>query len=440
MGSKAINWSSRAGFQKSPVKGNGSIDAVAQAAPRGEGCFGSLQAIGGPEMPARSLVRGYGIAFLFVAMALVFSLLLQRFFPYPFLFVFFAAVMASAWFGGTGPGLFAVLVSTVAVEYFFVPPLYSFAVNATDATYLAAFIVCALVASWVSSAKKEDEQALREARDQLEVRVAERTAELQRSNTELQQSIEQREKAQQALIKTQAELAELSRFLTIGELTASIAHEVNQPLTAVVTYGRACLEWLSANPPNLEEARQAAKTVIQDGTRAGAVLNRIRTLFKRQSPAKDWLNLNDVIRESMVFVRDEAIRHRVTIRTELAPDLPKVKADRIQLEQVMLNLVMNAIDAVRETSNRPKEVVISSRKEGPTEVLVSIEDSGGGISAETAEKIFDPFFTTKPHGIGMGLSISRSIIESHEGRLWAVPGRPDGAIFQFTIRIGLQEG
>jgi C4-dicarboxylate-specific signal transduction histidine kinase len=373
---------------------------------------------------------------LFVATALFSTLLAQRFFPYPVLFLFFAAVMASAWFGGTGPGLFAVFVSTTVVDYFFVPPVHSFAVNATNSAYFASFVVCALVTSWVSSAKKEDEEALRDARDQLEIRVAERTAELQRSNTELQRSIEQHDQAQQALMKTQAELAELSRFLTMAELTASIAHEVNQPLTAVVVYGRACLEWLSASPPNLEEAGRAAEIVIQDGTRAGAVLNRIRALFRRQPVAKDWLDLNEVIREAAAFAREEATRNRITIRTELARDLPKIKGDRVQLEQVILNLVMNGIDALRETTNR-KEIVIISRREGSREVLVSVEDSGAGISAEIAEKIFDPFFTTKSQGIGMGLSISRSIVESHGGRLWMEPHLLDGARFQFTLGIGL---
>lgn len=331
------------------------------------------------------------------------------------------------------------LLSTIAIDYFFVPPLRSFAINATDATYFASFIVCALVASWISAAKKEDEEALRETRDQLEVRVAERTAELQRSNDELQESIEQREKAQQALIKTQGELAELSRFLTMGELTASIAHEVNQPLTAVVTYGRACLEWLSAAPPNLEEARHAARTLVQNGTRAGDIINRIRALFRRQAPAKDWLDLNEVIRESMIFMREDAGKHQITLRTELAVDLPRVNADRVQLEQVILNLVMNAVDAMRGTGSSSKEVVIRSHRESSSEVLVSVEDSGVGIAPEIAERIFDPFFTTKPQGIGMGLSVCRSIVESHNGRLWAVPGHAKGAILQFTVRIDSRE-
>ena len=389
-----------------------------------------------PGTRARFILRSYGLTLLFVATALFSTLLAQRFFPYPVLFMFFAAVMASAWFGGTGPGLFAVFASTIVVDYFFVPPVHSFAVNATNSAYFASFVVCALVTSWVSSAKKEDEEALRDARDQLEIRVAERTAELQRSNTELQRSIEQHDQAQQALMKTQAELAELSRFLTMAELTASIAHEVNQPLTAVVVYGRACLEWLSASPPNLEEAERAAEIVIQDGTRAGAVLNRIRALFRRQPVAKDWLDLNEVIREAAAFAREEATRNRITIRTELARDLPKLKGDRVQLEQVVLNLVMNGIDALRETTNR-KEIVIISRREGSTEVLVSVEDSGAGISGEIAEKIFDPFFTTKSQGIGMGLSISRSIVESHGGRLWMESGLLDGARFQFILGIGL---
>jgi len=384
---------------------------------------------------ARSWAGRYGMASLFVALALGLEKLLQGFFPYPFLFVFFAAVMASAWFGGTGPGLFAVLLSTIAVDYFFVRPFYSLAINATDSSYFAAFILCALVASWISSSKRKGEEALREARDQLEVRVAERTAELQKSNAELQKTVGQHERAQQALMKTQAELAELSRFLTMAELTASIAHEVNQPLTAVAVYGRACLEWLSASPPNLPEARRAAEIVIQDGTRAGTIINRIRALFKRQPVAQDWLNLNEIIAESVGFMREEAIRHRITIRTELARDLPEIKGDRVQLEQVVLNLIINAIDALRE-AKETREVLISSRREGSADVLVSVEDSGMGVSAEIAGRIFDPFFTTKSHGIGMGLSISRSIVESHGGRLWAESRPLDGAIFRFTIRVG----
>jgi len=384
---------------------------------------------------ARSWAGRYGMASLFVALALGLEKLLQGFFPYPFLFVFFAAVMASAWFGGTGPGLFAVLLSTIAVDYFFVRPFYSLAINATDGSYFAAFILCALVASWISSSKRKGEEALREARDQLEVRVAERTAELQKSNAELQKTVGQHERAQQALMKTQAELAELSRFLTMAELTASIAHEVNQPLTAVAVYGRACLEWLSASPPNLPEARRAAEIVIQDGTRAGTIINRIRALFKRQPVAQDWLNLNEIIAESVGFMRDEAIRHRITIRTELARDLPEIKGDRVQLEQVVLNLVINAIDALRE-AKETREVLITSRREGSAEVLVSVEDSGMGVSAEIAGRIFDPFFTTKSQGIGMGLSISRSIVESHGGRLWAESRPLEGAIFRFTIRVG----
>src|SRR5215472_17199033 len=365
--------------------------------------------------------------------------MLQRFFPYPFLFLFFAAVMAGAWLGGVGPGLFGVVLSTIAVEYFLVPPFDSLKINATDTTYFASFVICSLAASWVSSSKKKDQEALDEARGHLEVRVADRTAELQRTNTALQNSIYQREKAQQALIETQAKLAELTRLLTIGELTASIAHEVNQPLTAVVTYGRACLEWLSKNPPDLDEARRAAETVIQDGTRAGAIINRIRALFRRQSPEKEWLDLNEVIRHLIDLIQNESFKHGVSVTSELAPDLPKIKGDRVQLEQVLLNLVMNSIDAMNGITDRQKEIVITSSRESLSGVIVSVQDCGQGISPEIAEKIFRPFFTTKPQGIGMGLSIRRSIVESHGGQLWALARLPNGAVVQFTVRIDTED-
>src|ERR1700722_11630071 len=386
---------------------------------------------------AGSIIRPYAVSFLLVTAALVCTLLLRSHFPYPFLFLFFAAVMASAWGGQTGAGLFAGLLSSVAVDYFFVPPFYSFAINATDTSYFVAFVFCALAANWVSSAKKRSEEALKDARDQLEFRVARRTAELRKSNSELRASIHQHKKAQLALMASQAELAHLSRVLTMGELTSSIAHEINQPLTAVVTYGNACMEWLSANPPNLDEARRTAESIVRDGTRAGAILSRIRRLFRKEAPAQDRVAMNDVIQELTVFLRSEATRHSISLRTELSPDLPRVIGDRVQLQQVVLNLIMNGMDAMDGMPQRPKELLIRSAREGDSGIRVAVEDCGIGLSKEIADKIFHPFFTTKAQGIGMGLSISRSIVESHAGRLWAEPRAQGGAVFQFTIPSGV---
>ncbi len=235
---------------------------------------------------------------------------------------------------------------------------------------------------------------------------------------------------------SQTELAHLSRVLTMGELTASIAHEVNQPIAAVVNYGHACLEWLSAEPPDIEEARQAAENIIRDGTRAGSVIGQIRALFKKELPAKGWFDINDAIQELAVFVRGEILSHRVSIRTELAAGLPKVKADRVQLQQVVLNLVVNGMDAMRNTDVRSRELLIRSQMDGSSQILIQVEDSGEGLPADFETKIFNPFFTTKTQGIGMGLSISRSIIESHGGRLSAKPRPTGGAIFQFTFQSG----
>ena len=385
---------------------------------------------------AGSIIRPYVVSFLLVAAALVSTLLLRNLFPYPFLFLFFAAVMASAWVGQTGAGLFAVLLSTLAVDYFFVPPFYSFAINTTDTLYFVAFVFCALAANWVSSAKKRSEEALKDARDQLEFRVARRTAELRKSNSELRASIHEHDKAQLALMASQAEIAHLSRVLTMGELTSSIAHEINQPLTAVVTYGNACVEWLSADPPNLDEARRTAERIVRDGTRAGAILDQIRRLFKKEAATQDWVEMNEVIQELIAFLSGEAARHEISLRTELCSDLPKILGDRVQLQQVVLNLIMNAMDAMRGATQRPREIVIRSSREGASGARIAIEDSGIGLSKEIADKIFRPFFTTKAQGIGMGLSISRSIVESHAGRLWAEALPGGGAVFQFTIPSG----
>jgi signal transduction histidine kinase len=359
------------------------------------------------------LLRRFGVSMLSVGLAFTVTMLLQPLFPYPFLFLFFGAVMASAWFGGAAAGIFAVLLSTTLVEYFFVPPFHSFSISATAEAYFAAFILCALAASWISAAKKKSEVALQEALDHLEARVSERSAEL---------------------LKTQTELAHLSQVLSMGELTASIAHEINQPLTAVVTHGHACLEWLSADPPNLDRTRQTIERIIQDGTRAGATITRVRALFRKEARVKEWLDINEVVHELTIFLRDDAMRRGIIVRTDLVPGLPKVKADRVQLQQVLLNLLTNGMEAMDDVTNRPKELIIRARVEDAT-LLVRVEDSGKGLDEQTAEKIFTSFFTTKADGIGLGLSLSRSIIEAHEGRLWASPRPSGGSIFQFTLPV-----
>jgi C4-dicarboxylate-specific signal transduction histidine kinase len=407
----------------------GAIDAALESSPSINSKVSAR-----PERLADA-IRPYATAVVLVAIAFALTFRLRYFFPYPVLFLFFAAVMASAWFGGTGAGLFAVLLSTLLTDYFFVPPFHSFVIDPTNVSYFGAFVICALVASWVSSAKKKSEEALKEARTQLEIRVAERTTELQKSNAELRWTIQEHDKAQQALRETQTELAHLSRVFSMGELTSSIAHEISQPLTAVVTNGHACLEWLSAAPPNVEKALRTTENIIQDGTRAGAVLGRIRSLFKKELLAQDWLDMNEVIEELTVFLRDEAIRRGISIRTDLTRDLPRVKGDRVQLQQVVLNLLMNGMDAMNGFAGRTRDLLIGSRRHDARAILISVEDSGIGLQPEIADRIFEPFFTTKPQGIGMGLSISRSIVESHRGHIWVEPGRSDGALFQFTIPL-----
>ena len=416
-----------------PAGEGGGAGSFARANARGEG-VGRKGA-----KTVRSTLRGYAVSTALVGVALGVTILVRGLLPYPFLYLFFAAVMASAWIGGTLVGLYSVLLSALVVAYYIVPPFDKFVMTATDATYFSVFVACVLVASWVSSAKKETEKALTEARDELEYRVQERTAELQKSNEELRKIIEERRQAQQALMNTQAELAHLSRVFTMGELTTSIAHEVNQPLTAVVTHGHACVEWLSGDAPDLAEARASAQKIIQDGTRAGRILGHIRSLVKKEAPERAWLDMNEVIEELTVFLRGEATNQHITLRTELAGDLPKVRGDRVQLQQVALNLILNSMEAmgsVNGASGGAREIWIRTRREGRG-IRVTVEDCGVGLSAEIADKVFQPFFTTKEQGIGMGLSISRTIVESHAGRIWAAPApaQGHGAVFQFTIPV-----
>jgi len=244
--------------------------------------------------------------------------------------------------------------------------------------------------------------------------------------------ITERKHAEEALRQAQADLAHVSRVTTMGELTASLAHEVNQPITAAVTDANACLRWLTRDAPDVEEARAAAARIVKDAMRAADIVSRIRLLFQKSTPPRELVDLNEVIREMVVLLRGEATRYAISIRTELALDPPLVMGDRVQLQQVVMNLLMNGTDAMKEVEG-PRELAITSQPADKEECLVSVIDTGVGLPAQQADQIFNAFFTTKPHGTGMGLSISRSIVESHGGRLWAATNAPRGASFYFTL-------
>jgi PAS domain S-box-containing protein len=231
----------------------------------------------------------------------------------------------------------------------------------------------------------------------------------------------------------QAALAHANRVATMGQLTASIAHEVNQPITATVTNAQAALRWLSTEPPQLEEVRQAVVRIVESGNRAGDVIGRIRALIKNAPPRKDRLEINGAIREVIELTRGEALKNGVSVHMELADGLPVIEGDRVQLQQVVLNLIINAIEAMNGVREGQRDLLISTGKVGSEGVLVAVLDSGPGLARATLDRMFDAFYTTKANGMGMGLSICRSIVEAHGGRLWASANLPRGAIFQFTV-------
>jgi signal transduction histidine kinase len=244
------------------------------------------------------------------------------------------------------------------------------------------------------------------------------------------------DRERETLRQAQADLAHVTRVTTMGELTASLAHEIKQPIAAAVTDAQTCLLWLGRDQPDLPEARDAASRIIKDATRAADIINRIQVLFKRGAPERELLDVNEIIEEMIGLLRSEASWYSISIRGELAADLPRIVADRVQLQQVLMNLMLNGIEAMKGWG-AVGELTITSQQDGARRLLIAVRDTGVGLQPEQMEQVFHAFFTTKPHGTGMGLSISRSIIESHGGRLWASTdsGRGRGATFQFTLPI-----
>lgn len=315
---------------------------------------------------------------------------------------FLLAVMVSSLFGGLGPGLLAVALSAIAYEHFF---LWRISFPAHEPAALLRFIVF-LVATLLVTGLIETKRRAEHSRT----------------------------RAEEALRQANSDLARVSRATTMGELTASLAHEVNQPIAAAVTDSNTCLRWLMHDPPDLEEAREAASRTIKDATRAAEIISRVRQLFKKGTPQRESLDVNQIIREMVILLRSEATRYSISVRTNLMDKPPKVMGDRLQLQQVLMNLIVNSIEAMKDVDGT-RELTIKSQAGENDELVVSISDTGVGIPPQQADQIFNAFFTTKPEGTGMGLRISRSIAEAHGGRLGASMNSPRGATFHLSLPV-----
>ncbi len=243
----------------------------------------------------------------------------------------------------------------------------------------------------------------------------------------------QRRLAEETLATVRSELAYVARITSLGALTASIAHEVNQPLSGIITNASTCLRMLANDPPDLDGARETARRTIRDGNRASDVIARLRALFSKREFTLEPLDLNEAAREVIALSSNELRRHRIVLQSELADDLPMVTGDRIQLQQVILNLLRNASDAMVDVHDRPRKLLIRTERDDGDGVRLSVRDAGVGLDPQSTDKLFDAFYTTKSGGMGIGLFVSRSIIERHQGRLWAEPNDGPGATFSFSI-------
>lgn len=493
-------------------------------------------------------LKPLAIAVVFVLVALLWTFPLQHWMDYPFVFLFVGAIMGSAWFGGRIAGLMAVVLSSFLVTYCFIPPVFSIKVGAESQSFLVAFVVFAFTVSMVSSGRKRAEKQVREARDLLEEKVQERTAELEQSNREIREreqqlrllteaipqqiwradvdgsieyvnqtlraflgqreeallgeglfqavhaqdanavreswyrarhsgepvevqarvlaassgyrwflirvfpqrsetgeiarwyglhiDIENRQREQETQTRRQEHLSRITRSLSMSEVAASIAHELNQPLTALVTHANACLEWANRVPPNLERVSKSADKIVQESTRASMVVRRVRALFSKDEPTRVECDLNLLVEDSARLLRDEAVREGVKIELRMPAGLPKAKVDPVQIQQVLINLARNGIEAMRDLpGDRLLSIVTACGAGDKKAIEITVADAGPGIPPDWMKDVFEPFFSTKKHGTGIGLAICRSIVEAHSGQICVRNREAGGAVVQVTLPL-----
>jgi C4-dicarboxylate-specific signal transduction histidine kinase len=374
-----------------------------------------------------SWIWGYCVAVFSLAAAMIISRWLTPHIGFPGT-LFLCVVMLSGWYGGIGPGLLATVLSTLAFHYSFPHPIHVGPGIPREMPRLLLFLVSNILIAFLSAAQRKAKESIRRARDELKRTVQD----LQKTNEALHAESRERVRTAEALRQTQADLARVNRVTSMGELTASLAHEVNQPIAAAMTDAGTCLRWLSRDQPDLEEARAAASRLMEDGKRANAIVDRVRRLFKKDAVQRELVDVNEIIREMFLLLHGEATQYGILLRKQLTGNLPRVTGDRVQLQQVLMNLMMNAIDAMKDVDGT-RELTLQSQRGEDGEVRISVSDTGVGLPPEQTDQIFNAFFTTKPHGTGMGLRISRSIVESHGGRLWADGNASRGASFHLTL-------
>lgn len=385
-----------------------------------------------------TLVR-YSIAVVTAAGAVLVTSALRTISPRVPADLIYCATIFTAWFGGLGPGLLAALISSGAIAFNFIPPPgYSNPSVSSEFPRLIIISIGVFFVSWIIGRQRQAEELLESAREELETTVEDRTAELRSANDELQREIAERKSAEEALQTMQAELAHVSRVTMMGELTASIAHEVNQPLGAIMNYANACRRLLAADHDEKASVDGALSKIVEEAHRASDVIARIRALSKKKPTEKTPSAAKDLIDDVVAIANYELRARGVTVRLDLPAELPGLEVDRIQIQQVLLNLIINGIEAMGSLAPKDRVIEIgvrTGRSEDESVLIMRVRDHGTGVKPADESHLFAPFYSTKSQGLGLGLTISRSIIEAHGGRLSLVPNEGAGATFQIMLPI-----